>query len=705
VTKATPRLTSLFWRNARKGFADAVLATARSACIFCVVLAAKAFPQQLIIDMTLGGGTSLTSNCCGSYLYEAGHSITAGNGGFLVNSPSGNAVVVFQAGSTFQTGGGTITLVPGFDAKAGAAPVAFHARLAPPLVTTAGYDNSRTGANIFETTLTPANVSTSSFGLLGSYQVDGAVFAHPLYAQGVAVTGSSAKNVLYIATTNDTIYAFDADSPGSPYLAKQSYENPSQPCDPNIYATDPSEQHLLCFGNLSLAPDGIMGTPVIDLPHGRLYFVSHAGPNPGSEHFLHDVSVSSLQDESPPLVLHATGFTPDTQMQRPGLLLENNHIIAAFGSYADGGPYQGWVFSGVVAVGVNSGGPYPDALSLDGAISTLDPGLASNANVCMAAGNTFDPVHCSHFLYGDSIWMSGGGLAWDGSRTYFTTANNSSYTCQPPDHVSPIHGTCTSPAIQYSTSLLYSPPSGAIDYNNAILQVDPARVPPGNSAIAVTGSYTEVTNPAFNVSPNAIDQDLGSGRAILTPDGYVLAGGKSGYIYAIQANPWSFTSSADVCNQAGNTGDLIYSGDALWITTLYVWCSSDGLRAFSENSILAGGTSLLTPLYGPTALTAFHEGAAISLSANGTTNGILWAVLPSADPECSPPGCGLSPSGGIYTASLLAIDANTFQQLQNISLQCGTSPCSFQKFTPPMVANGRVYVATGSGYVLAFGLH
>src|SRR6476469_2431040 len=91
-----------------------------------------------------------------------------------------------------------------------------HCSAAQVRVVTNRYDNSRTGANLSEQVLHTHNVNPAQFGRLFSYQVDGAVFAQPLYLPSVKVTGHGVHNVVYVATMNDRVYAFDADSAGEP---------------------------------------------------------------------------------------------------------------------------------------------------------------------------------------------------------------------------------------------------------------------------------------------------------------------------------------------------------------------------------------------------------------------------------------------------------------------------------------------------------
>ena len=103
-------------------------------------------------------------------------------------------------------------------------------------------DNAHTGQNLQETILTPANVAAKTFGKLFSYPIDGVLFAQPLYVQGLTVNGAT-HNVVYVATENDSVYAFDADNAtlNPNPLWRTSLLNP-----PNVIAYPCLDNHKAC---------------------------------------------------------------------------------------------------------------------------------------------------------------------------------------------------------------------------------------------------------------------------------------------------------------------------------------------------------------------------------------------------------------------------------------------------------------------------
>lgn len=213
-------------------------------------------------------------------------------------------------------------------------------------VLTANYDNGRTNSNTQETILTPSNVNTATFGKLGTFPVDGQIYAQPLYAGSVPVAGVT-RNVVYVATMHNSVYAIDADAPQSDTPLWQVNLGPSVPST------------LFDFDDI--APEiGILSTPVIDLSRQVIYVVSDtldsATQSPVFQ--LHALSLANgLEVMNGPVTIAATvsgtgagsaadgtlAFDPFLQLQRPGLALANGQIYLSFGSHADTSNFHGWL--------------------------------------------------------------------------------------------------------------------------------------------------------------------------------------------------------------------------------------------------------------------------------------------------------------------------------------------------------------------------
>jgi uncharacterized protein (TIGR03437 family) len=261
-------------------------------------------------------------------------------------------------------------------------------------ILTANGNNDRNNANLQETQLSPATVTSSAFGKLGVFPVDGQVYSQPLMVSGLSIPGGGTHNVVFVSTMHNSVYAFDADAMSPVSTLWQV----------NLGSSVPA---LLLYG-----PDGdianeagILSTGVIDLPRGVLYVVADTLEGGAPVFYLHALDLATGGERlNGPVALTAsvpgTGsearpdgtvpFDPMRHIQRPGLLLANNLVYIAFGSHGDQSPYHGWM------------------LSYDASDLSRQPGVYMTT----PDGNA------------GSIWQAGRGPASDGQgNIYIITAN------------------------------------------------------------------------------------------------------------------------------------------------------------------------------------------------------------------------------------------------------------------------------------------
>ena len=259
-------------------------------------------------------------------------------------------------------------------------------------VTTWHYNNARTSANTTETALAPANVNVNTFGKLFTQPVDGLVVGQPLYLPNVTILNQGLHNVVYVATMNDTVYAFDAGSGTIPALWKTSL------LPTGATAVPVSVQG--CSATTKFTQIGIVSTPVIDPSSNTIYAVSSTYENLNVIHRLHALDVTSgVERTGSPVVITGSytqsgvtyQFIDTHQMNRPGLLLANGNVYIAFGSPSCNGSDQGWV------MGYNK--------------TSLQP------------AGVFDDEPGGRFA---AIWQKGAGISADpAGRIYATTGEGS----------------------------------------------------------------------------------------------------------------------------------------------------------------------------------------------------------------------------------------------------------------------------------------
>jgi hypothetical protein len=203
------------------------------------------------------------------------------------------------------------------------------------------YDNARSGTNTTEVLLTPNNVNYQAFGKVMTQPVDGFIIGHPLYLPAVSIPGSGVHNVVYVATMNDTVYAFDANTGNIPPLWTTSLLSYSP-----AGATPVPISVKGCASTVQWTQTGVISTPVIDPSNGTMYLVAETYESGNAIHRLHALDVATGTERPGwPVRIAAKSFVDKVQMNRPGLLLSNGHVYVAFGGSSCNGGDHGWVMS------------------------------------------------------------------------------------------------------------------------------------------------------------------------------------------------------------------------------------------------------------------------------------------------------------------------------------------------------------------------
>jgi hypothetical protein len=493
-------------------------------------------------------------------------------------------------------------------------------------------DTGVTGQNLKETTLATANVNQNTFGKLFSYALDDQAYAQPLYVANVTFPGAGQHNVVYVATESNTVYAFDADGNTPTPLWKQSL------MVPGASPVDGSKTGAGIGGPIT--PNvGITGTPVIDGSTGTLYVVSVTQESGGQVHRLHALDISSGNEKfGGPVIIQASvagsgagssngqiSFDPTLELQRSALAQVNGVVYIAWASYQDFGNYHGWI------IGYDS--------------STLQQVRVWNATPNGRAGG---------------IWMAGARLSSDSSGNLFVAIGNGTFDAH----------------------------NGGQDYGDSFVKLSP-----NGNGFTVADYFT----PFDEANLSASDIDLGSSGLTLLPDqpGSVahlcVSAGKAGKIYLVDRdNMGKFQSGSDnqivqsIPNAVGTLpGDNDFSTAAFWNGSIYFIGNHDVLKQFQLNN----GQLLTTPISAGTHVYGY-PGGNMSVSSNGTSNGILWSIEAS----------------GINV--LHAYDATDVSKELYNSSQAGGGRDHFGtaiRFTVPTVVNGKVYVAGGSELAV-FGL-
>ena len=505
------------------------------------------------------------------------------------------------------------------------------------------YDDARSGAYLNETMLTTANVNVDKFGKLYSYPVDGAVYAQPLYVSGVTINGTR-RNVLYVATMNDKVYAFDADGASTAPLWTTDFTNPAQKVTAVPILDIASGGNI--WGNV-----GIESTPVIDRGAETIYLVARTKENGAYLQRLHALDITTgLERAGSPVTItgsvqgtaldstvepggQAITFNPKMEQQRAALALSNGVVLVAWCGHEDKPPYHGWIMGfnsttlarvGIFAV---TRDVYEGGIWQGGRAPTLD----ADGNAYFATGNAF----------------------WDGTRNF-------------------------------GDSLLKFSVSRAgltlVDYFT-----------PGNEEI-LNVNDDDLSGSGFTLLPGTLP---GMTKPLL------VGGGKEGVLYLLDPNNLGHKVKNDpqIPQKIPLNGGHVMGGPVYWNSAsagplVYNWSEDDVLVGYRLSN-----DKLVTPPYLQGAIRSpEHPGGSLTVSANGsaTGTGIVWGSIPTIKADAKHK----------LTAGILrAFDAETLTQIWTSDMKAERDRVgTLIKFVPPLVVHGKVYMATHDNAVAVYGL-
>ncbi|MGA8288631.1 MAG: chitobiase/beta-hexosaminidase C-terminal domain-containing protein, partial [Acidobacteriaceae bacterium] len=515
----------------------------------------------------------------------------------------------------------------------------------PITVPTWRYDLTHSGENTQETALTTANVNVNSFGKLFILTVDGTVYAQPLYVPGLTMSDGQVHNVLFVATENDSIYAFDADTNGGANVNpiwKISLLDAAHGAGAGATAVPWGDT-----GSPDVAPTiGITGTPAINPVTNMMYVVAATKENGAYFSRLHAINIlTGAEGPNSPVAITATvagtgngssggllSFSQLWENQRSALDFYNGYVYIAYASHGDYGPWHGWLFAYNATT------------------------LQQTAAMCTSPNGT-----------GAGVWASGAGMPIDGDapggRMFFDTGNGDTDANLP---------------LNQST-----------EFGESIVDLSLA-----NGGLTPTDSFT-----TFNaVTLTTADEDLGSGGILMVPDQQgdyphiLVQAGKEGRIVVLDRDnlggyaPEGTSNTNALQDIMGEIGGC-WCTPAYWNSKIYIWARNDTAKVFDlDNGVLTSEPS------SQSTITSAKPSPSFSISSNGDQQGIAWAVRSDQ----------FSTHGPLV---LYAWDANDlsntiYESDTNASRDAG-GPAA--KYSIPMVTNGKVYVAA-DGEVDVYGL-
>jgi hypothetical protein len=511
-------------------------------------------------------------------------------------------------------------------------------------------DLGRTGQNLNETLLTTSNVRSTTFGKLFSYPVDNQVYAQPLYVPNLAIPGQGTHNVLYVVTEGDSIFAFDADGLSPTVLWSLNFTNPASGV--NVISCVLSGLQCGIYPNT-----GITGTPVIDPTANIMYvLVRTAETSAGVTNYvqrLHALDITtgaetlggpaviagSVKGTGAGTIHGVVSFNALHENHRPGLTLANNMVYIAYA-----GSEHGWIFAYNAQT------------------------LAQVAVFCTTPNGSLG-----------GVWATGNGLAVDSIGNLYAATGDGPFDAN----------------------------TGGSDYGDTLIQFSPT--------LQVLEYFTPQDQACR--APKATDLDLGSGGPMILPTqggafpDEIVEAGKGGApcdlfpdgnyavpIYVVNRDSmggYNASQDADIQTVEGTVHGY-WSNPAYWQgpTSGYIYYSGvmsegNGGGDYLKQYTVTNG--VVSPTATAQTSNLFPIGSTPSVSANGTKNGIVWAIerkdLLSGAPGIHPAILYAYPATNVakmlYNSTQAKVDEQTRDQMG----------CA-NKFQTPTVANGKVYVAT-----------
>jgi hypothetical protein len=486
-------------------------------------------------------------------------------------------------------------------------------------------DSARDGQNLNEIVLTTGNVNSTQFGKLFSYALDGYTYAQPLYVPNLSIPGQGTHNVVFVATQHDSVYAFDANNSPTTPLWHISF------IDPGAGITTVPAADVIDTGCDNIGIEvGITGTPIIDPALNELFVVVRTKENGAYFQRLHILNITTGDEVSgSPVVIQASV---------PGV---------GEGSYGSG------------------------AVAFDPLLENSRPGmLLMNGVVYIAFSSLCDkrPYHGWVLGYNETtlaqvsvfntspngiatgIWQSGNGIVGDAANGYIYFATGNGW---------------------------FDANDGGVDYGDTITKLSTT-----NNVLSVADYFTPHDQDTLNYQ----DLDMGSGGCLLLPDQptppihLLTCVGKEGNIYLLNRdNMGHFNANGDTQVVQTLMIGKVWGSPAYWLNQTYFWGDGDYLKAYRLYDSLFSAT----PVSEDTK-TSLYPAPTPTVSANGSTNGIVWAVFTSNNKTAGP-------------AILRAYDAaNVSRQLFDSSTKTANQAGPAVKFVVPTVADGRVYLGTQS---------